>query len=35
MLHPIRQGIFGEGRVAIKLLQIIDNAPGLPQYINI
>jgi hypothetical protein len=35
LLHPRSQGIFGEGRVAIKVLLIVDNVPGHPQSISI
>ena len=35
MILPRSQGIFREGRVAIKILLIIDNAPGHPQSISI
>ena len=35
MLHPRSQGIFGEGRVSIEVLLIIDNAPGHPRSISI
>jgi hypothetical protein len=35
MLHPRSQGIFGEERVAVKSLLIIDNTLGHPQSISI
>jgi len=35
MLHPRSQGVFGEGKVAIKIVLLIDNESGHLQSISI